>query len=353
VAQVIETQVTIRLCYDGGVTGRDLMRAIFRIVALLCLSILAAPMAHAQQSGKIPRVGIIALTPMSQVPSVNQPLIAGFRDLGYEEGRNIAFEVRSAEGHPERLPDIAAELVALKVDVLYVGVCGAPLDAARQATKTIPIVVAACNADMIEDGIIASFAHPGGNVTGLSKMTPELTAKRLELLKEMVPTASHVAVLWDPGYSSYVADWQELRTRAQVEHVVLQPVEAHIPEGLEKAYALMVHERADAVLSFSDVLTYVFGSRVGGLALEHKLPLMSPFTEITNAGGLMSYGPSIPDMLRRAAGYVAKILKGANAGDLPIQQPTKFDMAINLKTAKVLGINVPSSLVARADEVIE
>ncbi len=279
--------------------------------------------------------------------------LAGLRDLGYEEGRNIAIEFRSAEEKWERLPDLAAELVGLKVDVLVVGVCEAALNAARQATSTIPIVVAACNDDMVETGIITSLAHPGGNVTGLSKMTPELTAKRLELLKEMVPEASRVAVLWDPGYSAYTADWRELRLRAHAEGVTLQPVEARDPADLDRAFAAMIRERADAVITFSDTMTYVFSSRVAKLAAQSRLPLMSPFREIAEAGGLMSYGPNIPDMFRRAAGYVDKILKGVNPADLPVEQPTKFELLINLKAAKALGLTIPESFLLRADEVIE
>ena len=193
------------------------MRGDIRIAEWLCVSILAAPpVAHAQQSGKVWRVGLMAT--LTSVPAMRKvifaPLISALRDLGYEEGRNIAWELRSAEGHLDRLPDIAAELVALPVDVFICPVCGAPLDAAMHATKTIPIVVTACDDDMVEIGVVASVAHPGGNVTGMSKINPELTAKRLELLKEIAPGASQVAVIWDPKFSSYLADWRELRSRA-------------------------------------------------------------------------------------------------------------------------------------------
>ena len=238
----------------------------------------------------------------------------------------------------ERLPGIVAELIALKVDVLVAPVCGAPLDAARQATSTIPIVVASCNDDMVETKIVASLAHPGGNVTGFSKMTPELTAKRLDLLKEMVPSASHVAVLWDPGYSTYVADWQGLRATARAEGVVLHPVEARRPDDLDEAFALMVRERADAVITFSDVMTFNFPGRVAELATKSKLPLIAPFREMTTAGGLMSYGPNIPDMNRRAAGYVDKILKGANPSDLPVEQPTKFELVDQFEDRQTLHL---------------
>jgi putative tryptophan/tyrosine transport system substrate-binding protein len=219
----LKTGVVLNLTAEGYVRRRDFIKAI-------AASATAWPLpARAQQvGGKIHRIGMISpsapLSTWRESPFL-RAFLAGLRDLGYEEGRNIAIEFRSAEENWERLPDIAAELVGLKVDVLVSNVCGATLNAAMRATNTIPIVVGACNDDMVETGIIASLAHPGGNVTGLSKMTPELTAKRLELLKEMVPKASRVAVLWDPGYSAYLADWRELRERARTEGVTLQSFE--------------------------------------------------------------------------------------------------------------------------------
>ena len=332
------------------------MRTIFRIAALLCLSILARqPVAHAQQSGKVWRVGVMAT--LSSVPLMRTvffaPLIMGLRDLGYEEGRNIVFELRSAEGRMDRLPDIAAELVALPVDVFISPGCGAPLEVAMHATKTIPIVVPACEGDMVEMGAAASIAHPGGNVTGLSTINPELAAKRLELLKEIVPAASHVAVIWDPKVGAFLGDWRELRSRASEKGITLHPMEAHVPADLDTAFTMMAGERIDAVMHFPDILTYNVPDRLAELAAEHKLPLMSGFHEATRAGGLISYGPNVPNLERQAAVYVDKIFKGAKPADLPIQLPAKFEMAINLKTAKMLGIEVPPALLIRADEVIE
>ena len=331
------------------------MRSMTKTAALLGLSILAASSAaQAQQSGKIPRIGVIgAITSAPEMRTTLLPLIGGLRDLGYEEGRNIALEFRSAEGHLDRLPSIAAELVSLKVDVIVTSVCGALLQAARGATSTIPIVVATCSDDMVEMGIIASLAHPGGNVTGLSKMAPELEAKRLELLKAVLPAASHVAVLWDPQYSAYVADWQELRTAAHSQGIVLHPVEAHFPADLDKAFKAMVIDRADGALTLPDAMTYSSATRVAHLAAESKMPLVSAFSEITDAGALMSYGASIPNLVRRSAGYVDKILKGTKPADLPVEQPVIFELVINLKAAKALGLSVPTTLIARADEVIE
>jgi putative ABC transport system substrate-binding protein len=320
------------------------------------LGIIAASPSDAQQDGRIQRIGIItgSSSPATwRQAGIFQNFLKGLRELGYEEGRNIAIEFRSAEGHPERFSKIAADLVGLKVDVLISTVCGEMLNAARKATSTIPIVVAVCNEDMVESGIVASLARPGGNVTGLTKLTPELAAKRLELLKEIAPKASRVAVLWDPGYSAFSADWRELRATAQAKGVTLQPVEVHGLDDLERAFAAMVRERADAVITFSDTMTYVFPERVTQLALTSRLPLMSPYREIAAAGGLMAYGPNLPDMFRRAAGYVGKILTGAKPTELPIQQPTTFELVVNLKTANALGLAVPHTLLARADEVIE
>jgi putative ABC transport system substrate-binding protein len=331
-------------------------RKITVVAALLTSGIIAGSAANAQQGGKMPRIGLIwASTPLAnwREAPVSRGFLKGLQDLGYEEGRNIIIEFRSAEGHWERLPKIANELVGLKVDVLVPAVCGAPLNAARQATSTIPIVVAACNDDLVETGIAASLAHPGGNVTGLTKLSPELAAKRLELLKDMVPWVSRVAVLWDPDYSDVTADWRELRTTASAKNVTLLPVEVRDRADLDWAFASMIQQRAEAVITFSDTMTYNYPARVAELALRNKLPMMSPFREIPDAGGLMSYGPSIPDLFRRAAGHVDKILKGTKPADLPIEQPTRFELVINLKTAEALGLTIPQSLLVRVGEVIE
>jgi ABC-type uncharacterized transport system substrate-binding protein len=325
-------------------------------VALLCTGITAGSVANAQQGGHVPRIGLIgASTPLAtwQEAPTSRGFLKGLHELGYEEGRNIIIEFRSAEGHWDRLPEIANELVGLKVDVLVSSVCGAPLNAATQATRTIPIVVAACNDDMVETGIVASLARPGGNVTGLTKLTPELATKRLDLVTEMVSGLSRVAVLWDPGYSDFAADWRELQATARAKSVTLLPVEVHDPADLDLAFATMVRQRAEAIITFSDTMTYNNASQVAELGLRDRLPIMSPFREIADAGGLMSYGPSVPDLFRRAASYVDKILKGSKPADLPVEQPTKFEFVLNLKTAKALGLTVPLTLQARADEIIE
>jgi putative tryptophan/tyrosine transport system substrate-binding protein len=322
---------------------------------LLALSIFAvSSLAHAQQSGKIKRIGMIATVPPATwrtLPSV-QAFLSGLHDLGYDENQNFTIEFRWTND-VKRMPDIAAELVALNVDVIYRDVCGAATNAAMQATKTIPIVVAACNDDMIETGLVASLAHPGGNLTGLNKMTPQYTAKRLDLLKDMLPGATKVAVLWDPTYSTFKADWREVRATAQAKGITLHPVEASNLADLDAAFGTFLRDRPDAVLSFSDVLTYVVAKHVGSLAADIKLPIITPYREITEAGGLMSYGPNIPAMFRRAAVYVVKIFKGANPADLPVEQPSTFELVINVRAAKLLGIEVSPQLLAFADEVIE
>jgi putative ABC transport system substrate-binding protein len=272
------------------------------------------------------------------------------RELGYVEGRDFIVEVVSAEGRG--FFDPTSQLVRARVDVLLVSVCGAPLDAARRATRTIPIVVATCNDDLVETGAVVSLHRPGGNVTGLSKLTPELAAKRLELLKETFPGISRVAVLWNPAYSDFKADWRESLASARSLGIALYPVEFRRAEEFDTAFAAIDNHRVDALITFSDLLTYVHAKRIADLAAATRLPALYAFREIPDAGGLMSYGPSIPGMWRRAAAYVVRILQGETPADLPIEQPTKFELVINLKTAKTLGLAIPQSVLLRADDAI-
>jgi putative ABC transport system substrate-binding protein len=311
-------------------------------------------MAVAQQADHVPRIGYVtaAAHTFGMFP-VEQALLEGLHDHGYVEGRNVVIEIRATEGRPERFAELTTELVRLPVDVLLVGVCGAPLNATRRATQAIPIVVATCNDDLIETGIVTSLARPGGNVTGLSKLTPELAAKRLELLKEVAPKISRVAVLWNPGYSDFKADWREMRAAASRLGMTLDPVEFRNTEDLEAAFATIKSEHADGLITFSDTFTYINAKRVAELAAASGLPALFAFREVPDAGGLMSYGPDLRAMWRRAAAYVAKILQGAKAGDLSIEQPTKFEFVINLKTANALGLSIPPSLLLRADDVIQ
>jgi putative tryptophan/tyrosine transport system substrate-binding protein len=324
-------------------------------ILVLALAVTSMTGALAQSPGKIYRLGLLAVSQpaLTWRNPVIRVLIEGLEQLGYADGRNLAIEYRSAEDKMERLPELATELLALKVDVLWVPTCGAPLTAAMRATTTIPIVVAACSDDMVAAGIVQSLAHPGGNVTGIQKLTPELAAKRLELLKEVVPKASRVAILWDPAYSDFAADWARLRAAARSLGVTLLPVEAKDPTEFESSFSTMVAMRADALITFSDAMTYVHRQRLVDLAFQHRLAMMTPFEETTTAGGLISYGPSILALMRHSAVFIDQILKGTKAGDIAIEQPTKFDLVINLKTAKALGLTIPQSLLLRADEVIQ
>ena len=321
----------------------------------LCL-LAATAVAWAGPPAKVHRVGMLAgaaMQSMWRTQPQYEAFLDGLRQHGYVEGQNVAIEFRTAEGKYERLPDLAAELVGLNVDVLFVVTCGAPLDAARRATRTTPIVVGACTDDMVAAGIVKSLARPEGNITGLQKLNPELSAKRLELLKAAVPNASRVAVLWDPGYSDFAADWGALRAAADALGVTVQPVAVHGPAEYETAFATMAAKRVDALLTFSDSMTYVHGRQLVRLAADNRLPAMYAYQEITSAGGFLSYGPSIPDMFRHATVFVDKILQGAKPGDLPIEQPTHFELVVNLKTARTLGITIPQSVLMRADKVIE
>jgi len=327
------------------------------LAVVLTLNLLLTPLAtEARQAAKVLRIGFLGTFPTNRH---DEAFRQSLHEFGYVEGQNIAIERRYSGGRVEALPGLAIQLVRLKVDVIVVD-AWAPLNAASQATSTIPIVVAACNDDLVATGLISSLARPGGNITGLSELTPELGAKRLELLKEAAPRVRRVAVLWNPADSErssvnfrfWSSDWVEVRAAAQVLGMTLQPVEIRGPDDFDTAFSAMTRERADALIAFSDPLIISHGRRIVELAAKSRLPAMYPSREVVDEGGLMSYGPSISDMFRRAAVYVGKILKGAKPADLPMEQPTKFELVINLKTAKILGLTIPRALILRADEVI-
>jgi putative ABC transport system substrate-binding protein len=310
--------------------------------------VLAAPHAvGAQQAGRVYRIGILANVSGGTWGAFTQ----GLRDLGYVEGQNITIEFRSSEGKYERLPDLAAELVRLKVDVI-VAPANENVVVAKQATRTIPIVMAG-SFDPVGSGLVASLARPGGNVTGLSFRATEIEGKRLELLKEIAPRVSRVAVLSNPTNRAIHSLLGEVEVAARSLGLQLQILEARGADEFQDAFVAMTRERAGALLVFPDGMFLLHRTRIADLAAKSHLPAMYGVREFVDAGGLVSYAPSIRDNLRRAAIYVDRILKGARPGDLPVEQPTKFELVINLKTAKALGLTIPPSLLARADHVIE
>jgi len=323
-----------------------------RLLALPA-ALLAAPLAAAAQPArKVHRIGYIAGTAAPAAAHLVEAFRQGLRDLGYVEGENIVIEYRWAEGRYERLPALAAELVRLKVDVIFAVITVAAL-AAKSATRTIPIVTAAAS-DPVEQGLVASLARPGGNVTGLtSTVGPEIAGKRLELLKEAVPMVSRVAVLWNPDSPPAAPHLRETEIAARSLRMQLQILEVRSPQELESAFAAMTSAHAGALVVLPDAMFFAHRTRIAELAAKHRLPVMHGLREHVEAGDLIAYSVSLRDLWRRAAVFVDKILKGANPADLPVEQPTKFELVINMKTAKALGLTIPPSVLGRADQVIE
>jgi len=323
------------------------------LTVVLALGILAGPLAaEAQQPAKTPRIGVLAVGSASDAALRFEAFRQGLRERGWIEGQNVVLEYRWGDGRYDRLPDLAAELVRLKVDVIFApGTAG--LVAAQNATRTIPIVFATA-ADPLGRGIIASLARPGGNVTGLSfSVGFEIVGKQLEVLKEVVPKVSRVAVLGNPGSPAYGPMLREAQVAGRSLGVQLQVLEARGPNEFDRAFAAMVKQRAGALLVLADA-AYIFDrTPLAQLAAKSRLPAIYGLREHVEAGGLLAYGPNLSDLFRRAATYVDKILKGAKPADLPVEQPTKFELVINLKTAKALGLTIPRSLLLRADQVIE
>ena len=322
------------------------------IIALVALG--ALPIATlAQQAAKIARLGFLANS-ATALAHLREAFLQGLRDLGYVEDRNLMIEYRPAEGKFERLPGLAAELVALKVDVIVAAGTPAAL-AAKQATRTLPIVFTLV-ADPVTSGLVTSLARPGGNVTGLSVLAPELVGKDLEHLTQAVPKASRVAALWHPGALGERTETDMLKAAnvaARALGVRLQVVEARGPADFDRAFSDMTRARADALTVLTSSMLFGERRRLVDLAAKHRLPAVYPWREAVDAGGLMAYGPNLADTFRRAATYVDKILKGAKPADLPVEQPTKFELVINLKTAKALGLTIPQSVLGRADHIVE
>jgi putative ABC transport system substrate-binding protein len=311
-------------------------------------AILAAPLAaRAQPAGKVYRIGILETIPAARNAANLDALRKGLRDLGYVEGRNLFIEYRSADGRAERFPDLASELVRLKVDLIVTR--GTPAaTAAKNATGTIPVVMAA----MSPLAVVASLAQPGGNVTGVTTFTTELTGKRIELLKELVPSLSRVALLHNMGNPAVPPEWEETKTAARSLGLQAELLDVRSQGDLGRAFELAVRRHVDALVNGADGLTQLHKQTIVDLVARNRLPAAYPAREFVEAGGLIAYGVNYPDLYFRFASFADKIFKGAKPGELPVEQPTKFELVINLKTAKALGLTIPQSVLLRADEVI-
>jgi len=321
------------------------------LIALGAGALAWAGTVRAQAPAKVRRIGVLAPTSPSDAVLWHQAFRLGLRDLGWVEGKNISIEHRFAEGRHDRLPDLAADLLRLKVEVIVASTAPAAL-AAQKASRAIPIVVAAAG-DPVATGLGESLARPGGNVTGLSPMTAELGGKRLELLTELVPRLSRVAVLWNPQGVGSPLYWKEIQLPARQLGIQLHSLEVRSSNDFDQAFEDATSARAGALFVTGDPVITTNLRRIAGLAAKSRLPSIFQWSEFADAGGLVTYGPDRADLWRRAATYVDKILKGAKPGDLPIDRATRFELVINLKTAKALGITIPQSVLFRADRVIE
>jgi putative ABC transport system substrate-binding protein len=327
------------------------MRKSLRLLLIIATLVGCGAIAEAQQPTKIPRIGYINAGTASTNPARVEAFRQGLRELGYVEGKNIVIEYRAAEGKLDRLPALAAELVRLKVDVIVTA--GPPgTRAVKEANITIPIVMGFDN-DPVGNGFIASLARPGGNITGLSALSPEISGKRLELLKEIVPKLSRVAVLGTSTQPGTAQSLKEVELAAEAFGVRLQYLDIPDPKGIASAFQAATKGHTEAVLLLQSAVLNPHRKQIADLAAENQLPAIYPQTEYTEAGGLMYYGANTPELFRRAATYVDKILKGAKPADLPVEQPTKFELVINLKTAKQIGLTIPQSVLYRADKVIK
>lgn len=328
------------------------LRTVGRTIALALGIVLAPLAAEAQPAAKVYRIGYLQMAPREQQTHLMKAFAEGMGELGYIEGRDISFEYRFAGGKPDRLPALAAELVRLKVDVILTATNPSTI-AAKQATQTIPIVMAVGN-DPVGAGLVASLARPGGNVTGLTQdVGDEIWGKRLELLKEAVPRLSRVAVVWNPAFPPNKARMNATVEAARRLGLTVQSVEVRGPTGFEDAFASAERGRAGGVLVLADPLMFAERSQIAALALKNRLPSIYAIREPVEVGGLMFYGATLADLFRRAATYVHKILNGVKPADLPVEQPSRFELVINLKTAKALGLTIPQSVLIRADHIIQ
>jgi putative tryptophan/tyrosine transport system substrate-binding protein len=322
--------------------------ALCAMLLALCFSV------DAQQPKKIPRIGYLSPVDPTTESTRAEAIRQALRELGYIEGQNIATEYRYAEGKSNRYPELAAELVRLKVDIIVVAGRGRVILAAKDATKTIPVVMVDAVIDPVKAGMVKSLARPGGNVTGLTNFGVELGGKRLELLKEAVPNIARVAVLYEPALPFIVIEVKEvLPVAARALGLTIQPWEVRAADDFEKVFAALNKQRPDGLYVPNGVLMQAHRKRIVGFTLKSRLPSTYPTREDVEAGGLMSYAADIADSYRRVAYYVDRILKGAKPADLPVERPTKFELVINLKTAKQIGVTIPQSLLYRADKVIK
>ena len=321
-------------------------------VLTLCAMLLAlSSPAEAQQSKKVARIGLLSPFSPPDAALWHQAFREGLHDLGWIEGKNISIEYRYAEGRADRLPDLAADLVRVKVDIIVASVTPDAL-AAKNATKTIPIVMVAAG-DPVASGLVDSLARPGGNITGLTNISPDLAGKRLELLKETVPKLSRVAVFWNSQGPSSTLAWKESQIPAPALGIQLRSLEVQNFSDLDKAFEETTKVRAGALIITPDPVFVTNLQRIADFAAKNRLPSIFHLREFVEFGGLMTYGPDRPDAFRRAATYVDKILKGAKPAELPVEQPTKFELVINLKTAKQIGVTIPQTVLYRADKIIK
>ena len=303
---------------------------------------------QAQPASKVARLGVLLYGTAAADPNLAS-FVAGLRELGYVEGRNVAFEYRGAEGHPERLAGLAREVVSSKPDVIVV-LGGDLVPFIKDATRTIPVVMLTSN-DPVEAKVISSFARPGGNMTGVAFVSAETAAKRLQFFRQAAPSLTRLAVLWDPSHVD--SEYRDMEAVARRLGVQLQSIEASRPEELESAFQEIARGRAEALMVVSSRLMNVNRPRILEFSVRQRIPLVSGWGQWVRSGGFMSYGPDLDVLVKRAASHVDKILKGARPGELPVEQPSKFELLINLKTARALGMTIPPSLLARADHVIE
>ena len=338
--------------WDSGHRGTHMIAKAFIIVVAFTLSVLITPSAsQAQHRGHVPRVGYLGTSSASLEPELVKAFREGLRDRGYVEGQNIVIEYRWAEGNYQRFPDLVADLVKLKVDlILTTGTPGAL--AAKRATQTIPIVMA-FTGDAVATGLVSSLARPGGNLTGLTAMNPDLEGKRLEILRELLPKLVTVVVLLNTSNPFSAIQAEQTKISARALGIQLQPIELQRPEDFKDAFARVARQRPDAITMVADRFLLAHRTQIVDFIAKTRLPAMYPYRDFVVAGGLMSYAPSYEDLIRRSATYVDKILRGAKPSDLPIEQPTKFELLVNLKAAKALGVVIPPSILLRADQVVE